>query len=462
MSFQEKKLVIIGLDCASPKTLFEDFLEDCPNIQKLLSNGVFGKLRSTDPPITIPAWMTMLTGKEPGHLGVYGFRHRVDFSYKDYWVANSKVIKEPKVWDILGLNGFKSCIVGVPPSYPVKPINGYMISGFMAPDTKSEYTYPHELKHEIEEMVGDYILDIPFRIENKSQILTDLYKMSEIQFETVKYLMKNKEWNLFLFVVIGLDRMHHAFWKYYDKDHQKYEKSNLYEFEMRKYYQYLDTKVGEIIALLNKETPIMIVSDHGAKAMKGCISINMALESLGLLKFKNNAIPGTRFEDANIDWKETYAWGWGGYEARIFLNVKGREAEGIIEERDYNEMRQQIAEKIKSIKDNKGNLMNTKVYKPEELYQTIIGDPPDLIVYFDDLNWRSVGTVGYDSPYLMENDTGPDDAVHDYFGVYIMHNPKNKIGKNLGIKDILDITPTILNIFGIKKDENMKGKVINF
>ncbi|MFX1457725.1 MAG: alkaline phosphatase family protein, partial [Promethearchaeota archaeon] len=58
MSFQEKKLVIIGLDCASPKTLFEDFLEDCPNIQKLLSNGVFGKLRSTDPPITIPAWMT--------------------------------------------------------------------------------------------------------------------------------------------------------------------------------------------------------------------------------------------------------------------------------------------------------------------------------------------------------------------------------------------------------------------
>ena len=75
--------------------------------------------------------------------------------------------------------------------------------------------------------------------------------------------------------------------------------------------------------------------------------------------------------------------------------------------------------------------MNTKIYKPEELYNVIKGDAPDLLVYFDDLSWRSAGTVGYDSMYLNENDTGPDDAVHDYFGIFIINDPKKKIGKKL-------------------------------
>ncbi|MFW9874100.1 MAG: alkaline phosphatase family protein [Candidatus Thorarchaeota archaeon] len=462
MSTKNKKLILIGLDCATPKTLFKDFIDDCPNIKKLLENGVFGILRSTDPPITIPAWMSMLTGKDPGFLGVYGFRHRRNYSYTDFYLANSNFIKEPKIWDILAEKDLKSCIVGVPPSYPVKPVNGYLISGFMAPSTSSEYTYPPILKQEIKENIGDYILDIQFRIGNKEKILMDLYEMTEIQFKTVKYLMKNKEWDFFLFVIIGLDRMHHAFWKYYDKQHQKYEPNNIFESEMRKYYNYLDKKIGELIELLDNNTSISIVSDHGVKPMKGCISINLALESLGLLKFKGKVEPGTRFEDSNIDWSQTYAWGWGGYEARIFLNVKGRESNGIINKDDYEEMREKIAEKIKTIKDDKGTSMNTKVYKPEELYPVIRGDPPDLIVYFDDLNWRSVGTVGYKTMYLMDNDTGPDDAVHDYHGVYIFYNPKNKKGRNLGAKNILDIAPTILNLFGIGNVNNMKGEIIKF
>ena len=56
-----KKVIVIGLDCATPQTLFEDFLEDCPNIKMLMENGVYGKLRSSDPPITVPAWFLSVT-----------------------------------------------------------------------------------------------------------------------------------------------------------------------------------------------------------------------------------------------------------------------------------------------------------------------------------------------------------------------------------------------------------------
>ncbi|MFX1233502.1 MAG: hypothetical protein ACFFBY_02995 [Promethearchaeota archaeon] len=144
------------------------------------------------------------------------------------------------------------------------------------------------------------------------------------------------------------------------------------------------------------------------------------------------------------------------------MNVEGREPQGIIKEEDYEKMRTFVAEKIKSIKDDAGNIMNTRVYRPEDFYSKIRGDPPDLMVYFDDLNWRSAGTVGYDSMYLKENDTGPDDAVHDYYGIYIISNPKLKIGKELGTKSILDIAPTCLSILGIEIPKDMEGNIIKF
>ena len=462
MTPNKKKLVIIGLDCATPKTIFEDFLDDCPNIKKMIKHGVYGKLRSCDPPITVPAWMVMSTGKKAGTLGLYGFRHRKENLYNDFWIAISYTIKEPKVWDIIAKKGLKSCILGLPPTYPVQPLNGYLVSGFITPDITSNYTYPPELKEEIIEHVGKYILDANFRVENKRILLKELYEMTKVQFKTIKYLMQNKEWDYFKFVIIGLDRFHHAFWKYYDKTHQKYEPGNEFEGEMRKFYRYLDQEIGDILELVDKDTTFMIVSDHGAKAMKGLVCVNMALENLGLLKFKTKPKPGTSLANADIDWNNTYAWGWGGYYARIFLNVEGREPSGIIKQENYEYMRDQIIEKLKSIKDKNGNPMNTIVHKPEQVFEVVNGNPPDLMVYFDNLNWRSSGTVGYDSMYLDENDTGPDDAVHDWFGVYVLYDPTKKLGKNLGTKSILDIAPTSLKILGFEIPKDMEGNVINF
>ena len=106
--------------------------------------------------------------------------------------------------------------------------------------------------------------------------------------------------------------------------------------------------------------------------------------------------------------------------------------------------------------------MKTKVFKPEDLYEIVRGDAPDLLVYFDDLNWRSAGTIGYKSMYLDENDTGPDDAVHDYNGIFIIYDPLIEKGKKLETKNILDIAPTILNIFGINIPEDLEGKSIEF
>ena len=125
--------------------VFEKHKENLPNLRKMIENGIYGSLRSCDPPITVPAWRVMMSSKSPGRLGVYGFRHRKNYSYTEGWYTTSLAFKEPMVWDILEKHGKKACLVGVPPSYPPFKINGNLISCFITPkDKTSGFTYPQE------------------------------------------------------------------------------------------------------------------------------------------------------------------------------------------------------------------------------------------------------------------------------------------------------------------------------
>ncbi|WP_456371976.1 alkaline phosphatase family protein [Methanocaldococcus sp.] len=458
-----KKVFVIGLDSAPPELLFDKLLDKLPNIKKLLEKSIYGPMKSCIPAITIPAWMVMATGKTPGELGLYGFRHRKKGTYNDIWIAHSLMVKEKAVWDYLGEVGKKSILVGVPPSYPPKPIKGHLVSCFITPDSSVDYTYPKSLKSEIENLVGEYIFDVVFRKDNRDEVKELLWEMTEKRFEVIRYLIQEKEWDYFQFVEIGLDRVHHAFWKYFDENHHLYPgDNNPYKNVIPDYYKLLDKEIGKTLKLLDlDETAIIIVSDHGIKAMKGAFAINQWLIEEGLLKIKNPEILKSgkqlRFEDLDIDWNKTIAWAWGGYYARIFLNVEGREPNGIIKMEDYHKVRDEIAELIKSIRGPNGEKWDTKVFYPEDIYPMTKGDKPDMMVYLDNLSWRSAGTLGYESPYLLENDTGPDDAVHSEYGVFSIYLPGIDESKQI-TSTIYDFAPTVLKIFGIEK--NLRGRSI--
>jgi predicted AlkP superfamily phosphohydrolase/phosphomutase len=455
-----RKAIIIGLDCAAPKLLFERFKDKLPNFRKLMAHGVYGKLRSSDPPITIPAWTVMASSRSPGHLGMYGFRHRKDNDYKKIWIATSLNIKVKRIWDYVSQHGGKSCVIAVPPSFPPVPIDGWLVGGFITPDTTGDYTYPRELKDEISKVVPDYEVDVEFRIEDKDNLVKDLFDLTRKHFKLVKHMLRTKDWKFAMFVEIGLDRIHHAFWKYYDETHHLYESGNRFENVMEDYYVLLDDEIGEIMDIVGVDTSVMVASDHGGKPMKGAFCVNSWLIKEGLLKLKTPISEVTRFDDADVDWENTVAWGWGGYYARIFLNVKGREKCGTINSEDYEKIRDEIADKIKKIRGPNGENWNTVVLKPEQVYNETNGDPPDLMVYFDDLYWRSAGTIGHPCIYLSENDTGPDDAVHDKYGLYIFNNPRENYGGRNVTADILDIAPTILKGMQIPLPKELEGKPI--
>jgi len=346
----DKKVLVIGLDCAAPGLVFERLKGELPNLERLMAGGTYGELESCVPPITIPAWMVMMTGRAPGELGLYGFRHRVPGTYEDIWIANSQKISAPTVWDLAGAAGKRCCVVAVPPSYPPYPVNGDLISCFLTPDTRRQFTYPAGLKMELEENGLAYVPDVEFRVEDKETLLAGIYDMTEKHFEINSYLMRERDWDLFVTVEIGLDRLHHGFWKYSDPEHHLYRPGSPLEDAIPGYYRYLDKKVGGLLEIAGGDTTVLVVSDHGAKRMKGAICINQWLEEQGYLVIRKSPEGVHKLEQADVDWEKTTAWGWGGYYSRIFLNVKGREPNGVVESGDFERVRDRIAEEIRSIK----------------------------------------------------------------------------------------------------------------
>ncbi len=461
-----QKVCVIGLDCAAPELVFDRWPGLLPNLRRFMVSGAYGPLESATPPITVPAWMCMMTGRDPGSLGIYGFRNRRDHSYDGLTFASSRLVKVPALWDILGDHGRRTISLGVPLTYPPRPINGLLISDFMAPDTSSEYTYPPELKHEIREAVGEYIFDTrEFRTDDKAKLLDDIYAMTRQRFQLARHLATQHPWDLFVMVEMGPDRIHHGFWRYFDPEHPKYSPGSPFENAIRDYYVALDAEIGRFLEALEPDTRVLIVSDHGAKRMEGGICFNEWLVREGYLVLKEPVSELTKFSPALVDWSRTLAWGDGGYYGRLFLNVEGREPQGIVPQDGVEALKTELAAKLEALGDEAGRSIGTRVFRPERIYAERRNVAPDLIVYFGDLYWRSVGSLGHGTVWTHENDIGPDDANHAQHGIFLMADvhdlplaasarfaPLQPRRESLSL---YDIAPTILQAMGIPIPEGM-------
>ncbi|NLO07457.1 MAG: phosphodiesterase [candidate division WS1 bacterium] len=454
-----QRVVIIGWDCAPPQLVLDQWLSDMPNLKSLVDGGVAGRLRSCDPPITVPAWTCMMSSLNPGQLGFYGFRNRKPGSY-DGWIANASAVKHPRVWDLLGLAGRRTCMINVPQTYPVKPVNGILVSSFLTPDTTCRYTYPDGLGAQLDTIADGYMIDVDgYRTGDKQWLLDEIYRMTDKRFKVSKALMQVEEWDFFMMVEMGPDRLGHGFWKYCDPAHPKYEAGNRFESAMYDYYLHLDEQLGEFIRLAGDNAAVLVVSDHGGKAMQGSFAMNDWLIEQGLLCLNQPIRERTRFTPEMVAWDRTTAWAWGGYYGHVFINVEGREPEGIVPQERYDEVREDLIARIEGIADDRGRVMANRVLRPEETYSgPHVKEAPDLMIYLDDLNWRVAQDVGNEALHTFDTEIGPDDSVHDYHGMIAGRVPGAKQLDLSGGAHLMDIAPTVLELLGEPIPRWMEGR----
>lgn len=427
------KVFLFGIDGAPPELLFDKWLQDLPNIKALVSKGCRAKLNSTIPPITIGAWNAMLTGKELSELDIFGYSYKS--STGETKIVDSSFIKTPHLWDYLACENKKAVALYVPLSYPVHSMNGIMVSDFLTPGISSDCAYPESIKDKIRALGNtDCFFDVSVGLAGHKGLQADVliektYEMTRMQLALANDLV-GTEWDAFVMVLIGSDRLQHMLWNREDV--------------LKEYYVYLDAELGKIISKLDDDTTVIVASDHGMVKQEGKININNWLMQEGYLVLKDG-VPSkkTRFSTALVDMKKSVAYGSGAYHARVFIN---KEVAG----KDYDVIRSDIIRKLKMIPSDTGKPLNTFVYKKEDIYQvTTSPECPDLTIYFDDLRWASNPDLGQEGIYSWETAMGADAAGHSRQGCFIISG-KGIRHEDLGEIDIRQVAPTILKALKMK------------
>ena len=154
------KAMVIGLDGATFRVL--DPLMKAgfmPNLEEAMGKGARGELLSTVPPVTALAWPSFFTGKNAGKHGLLGWQERLNEDFKRPWIS-AKKIDGPKLWHVLNQEGFRTCVVNVPVTYPPEPLDGVMVSGMLTPGLQAEFTYPPDLREALLAAVPGYRVDV--------------------------------------------------------------------------------------------------------------------------------------------------------------------------------------------------------------------------------------------------------------------------------------------------------------
>jgi predicted AlkP superfamily phosphohydrolase/phosphomutase len=350
------KTVIIGLDGA-PFGMIKDFAETgvMPNTAELISQGIFKKMHSSIPEVSSVAWSSIITGNNPGEHGIFGFMDLLPDSYKMRF-PNFSDLKAPPFWD--QWEG-KSVIINVPSTYPVREMNGVLISGFVSIDFEKS-VYPKSLIPQLSSI--DYRLDVDSQKAHSSMdmFLADLDKTLNARIEAYRYLWENQNWQTFMLVFTGTDRLMHFLWNAYeDKDHRYH---NLFLEHFRK----IDEAVGEIGTRIADDDLLIMHSDHGFERLEKDVYISYLLRQEGFLQFKQ----GEDIVLNNICLDP----------ARIYLNLKGKFPCGTVGPADSEETLQQLENLFGSLRID-GKAVVGDIYRKEQIYSgPYLENAPDLVL----------------------------------------------------------------------------------
>jgi len=357
------RAVIIGLD-GVPFGMIEEFVSNgvMENIGSIISRGIFRRMDSSIPEVSSVAWSSMITGANPGAHGIYGFMDLKKDSYQMRF-PNYNDLKIRPFWeDWPG----RSVIINVPSTYPVRDMNGAHISGFVSIDL-AKSVFPGSLVGILEEM--DYRLDVDATKAHQSMdaFLADVDQTLDARIKAWRYLWENQDWQTFMLVFTGTDRLLHFLWNAYEDADHKYHNAFLDHFRR------IDAEIGEIAGRLTENDQLIIHSDHGFERLDYEVFLNCLLMENGLLEFK----PGSDPDWGNIGFG-TKAFVMD--PARIYLNLKGKYPCGAVENADSEGILNQLEELFKGL-EIEGRKVIRDVYRKGDLYcGDCYDDGPDMVL----------------------------------------------------------------------------------
>ncbi|MDQ3952887.1 MAG: alkaline phosphatase family protein [Actinomycetota bacterium] len=397
------RVLLLGLDGVGFPMLEPAFeAGHMPRLKALLERGASGVLTSTVPPYTPPGWTSIFTGVNPGKHGIFGFTLG-NVQRRDGLVRLDRV-KAPALWNVANAQGKHVGLFNIPMTFPPPPVDGFAVSGMLTPEgggaTPEGFTHPEELAGKLIATAGDYEIDIDVNYDEdwkSSAIIDRLSKNLELKRKALGYLLDNHGDVPILFAVIeSPDRLMHVHYKYIDPTCEHYERPEAAAIRDRawSFFDEMDEMMGDLIDWAGDDGFIITMSDHGFGPKEKVVNVNVVLREAGLLSVRGagtvaqtagarklarrikKVIPKAAYRRAKgaaqstIDWSKTKAFASPNPQQGIYINLKGREPNGIVEEADYERVRNEVVQAFGDLEDpDDGGPVLDLMYKREDVIE---------------------------------------------------------------------------------------------
>jgi predicted AlkP superfamily phosphohydrolase/phosphomutase len=362
-----KKALIIGID-GVPRDLLQTMIDSgvMPGLAKFLASGYgLHPMKASLPDISSVSWTSFMTGENPGIHGIFGF---TDLKPNSYLLTfpNSTAVKASTFWNRLHQEGKigRSVILNVPNTYPAPPLQGLLVSGFVAIDF-NRAVYPPSYIPWLKGM--KYIIDVDMQkaTDNPDGFYQDLCESLSIREAVATHLFDNEEHDLFLLCITETDRLHHFFFDRNETDlfREFYGKVGAF---IHRLFRRAQEKWGDDLLFI-------VLSDHGFTLLKTEVNLNAFLAAAGILKIDK----GKEFYEKIQTGTVAFAMDPG----RIYIHKKGRYPNGHVEPEEVPVVKEQLGKLLSSLRDAAGNPIIRHIFDGNNIYHgPLATQGPDLVL----------------------------------------------------------------------------------
>ncbi|ELZ23714.1 type I phosphodiesterase/nucleotide pyrophosphatase [Halosimplex carlsbadense 2-9-1] len=497
--------LVVGIDAACYPVLDPLFEADAiPTLERLFEGGASGPLESQIPPWTASAWPSLYSGKNPGKHGIYDF---VTFEGYDWRVVSAADLREPPLWQLLDENGVSSVVVNAPVTAPVRPFDGALVPGYMAPEDPT--CHPDGLRSEIRDAIGPYRVYPEHTGEtvSRTEARAEYLALTAMRGEAFRYLADRFDPEFGFVQFQQTDTLFHEF-----PDDPAL---------VRDVYAAVDSEVEEILSACDPDT-VFVVSDHGMGPydghevrtneilrMEGYVStttegtgmptwstvrdgrltaraddeesgtgaverimaglsavgltsqrIGRACERLGIDGVVRELAPAraVRAGSERVAFASSEAYVRSRIELGVRMNVAGRDPEGTVPQRRYEEVRSSLIDLLAGLETPDGRPAFEEV-APREAYfhGPAAEEAVDIVTVpheFDQFLSATVGTEPFGEPSEPWN--------HKREGVIAAAGNRVDTDGDFGSPHLFDVAPTVMAAMGVPYDERMDGRPLPF
>jgi predicted AlkP superfamily phosphohydrolase/phosphomutase len=479
------RALLIGLD-GGTFSILDPLMEDgvMPFLKQLTATGARAELRSVIPPLTPPAWTSIMTGRSPGNHGVVDFFTFESPDTRYVRFTNSSHVKCETIWSIVSRYGLTATALNFPVMAPPRPISGYVVPGWVVWRYLRRSCYPAALYDRLKVLAGFNPQELAMNMDLELKALDGcpqeeqegwvrMHIRRERQWcEILTSLMRAKPHHLTAIVFDGADKLQHLFWRLLDPACQP-GRWSAREEKLRQlcldYFRQLDGLIAEIVALAGDDANVFMVSDHGFGSSHEIFYVNTWLNQNGYLTWAGNGdgVQDTSTAlglspaalgslDTMIDWTRTTAYARTPSSYGIHICVAGQRGEQGIPPAEYPVFRRKLVEALQQFRDHAiDQPVVSDAWTREEAFPgKFTHIAPDVTFWLRDGALPS--TVRLDVPLSRRAEPV---GSHRPEGIFLAHGPAVAKGALLPQLSVLDVTPMLLYALGVPVPEDLEGQV---